>query len=294
MKFIPASVTRKVARALLHTQKHSPTLMFGAGIVGVVATTVLASKATLRIDEILEDTNTKVERMAEVKETNSEYTDKDYLSDRVTVYTHSALKLGRLYAPAIIVGTTSIALLTGSHIVLQRRNTGLMVAYAGLEKAYDEYRQRVIKDIGEEQELKYRYPTKSDSNKANKLGVVPDPQAGMSMYAKFFDEFNQNWERNPEYNMLFIRCQQNWANEKLIAQGHLFLNEVYDHLGIERTQAGAIVGWVMGTEGGDCYVDFGLYDDRPSSRSFVNGDSNSILLDFNVDGPIYHLIGRKS
>ena len=60
-------------------------------------------------------------------------------------------------------------------------------------------------------------------------------------------------------------------------------------LGIPRSQAGAVVGWVLGE--GDDYIDFGMFDgNNMATRDFVNGYERSILLDFNVDGVIYDLI----
>jgi hypothetical protein len=87
---------------------------------------------------------------------------------------------------------------------------------------------------------------------------------------------------------MFIRSQQNYANDLLNARGHVFLNEVYDMLGIERTSAGAVVGWVRGN--GDNEIDFGVLNDLHSGQRFINGDERSVLLDFNVDGVVYDLI----
>ena len=94
-------------------------------------------------------------------------------------------------------------------------------------------------------------------------------------------------------NLVFLKQQQNWANELLKTRGHLFLNEVYDMLGIERSKAGQVVGWVYDETNPDCdnYVDFGIYDIyNERKRAFVNGWERSILLDFNVDGDIYSLL----
>ena len=71
--------------------------------------------------------------------------------------------------------------------------------------------------------------------------------------------------------------------------------DVYDMLGIPRTKAGQIVGWLYRPEDpnykGDNHVDFGIYDyTKEINRDFVNGYERTILLDFNVDGPIYDLI----
>jgi hypothetical protein len=113
-----------------------------------------------------------------------------------------------------------------------------------------------------------------------------------SMYARFFDEYSGTWSKDPEYNYIFLRCQQQWANDMLKARGHLFLNEVYDALGLQRTKAGSVVGWII-SENGDNYVDFGVFDDTQNARDFVNGRQGSILLDFNVDGVIYDRIDNR-
>ena len=113
-----------------------------------------------------------------------------------------------------------------------------------------------------------------------------------SEYARFYDCGNEGWTKDPEYNLMFLRQQQNYANEKLKVNGHLFLNEVYDMLGIPRSKAGQVVGWIYDEKNpnGDNFVDFGIYDNKDGNRRFVNGYEATILLDFNVDGVIYDLI----
>jgi hypothetical protein len=76
----------------------------------------------------------------------------------------------------------------------------------------------------------------------------------------------------------------------LKARGHLFLNEVYDSLGMPRSEAGAVVGWIMGA--GDDYVNFGvLIDNDMCIVDFFYAD-DEILLDFNVDGVIFDKIEK--
>ena len=108
-----------------------------------------------------------------------------------------------------------------------------------------------------------------------------------SQYARFFDDSNLNWHKNAEYNLMFLLQVQNYANEKLKAQGYLFLNDVYEMIGIPRSAAGQVVGWIYkeNNTDGDNYVDFGIYKTEKNAK-FVNGFENSILLDFNVDGVI--------
>lgn len=110
-----------------------------------------------------------------------------------------------------------------------------------------------------------------------------------SDYARFFDELCPGWTKDAEYNLNFLRIQQQYANEILKTKGHIFLNEVYDLIGIPHTKAGQVVGWVYDKDNpiGDNFVDFGLYNlETEQNVEFVNGRKRTILLDFNVDGNI--------
>jgi hypothetical protein len=115
-----------------------------------------------------------------------------------------------------------------------------------------------------------------------------------SIYARFFDPTSPSWSKEPEYNLIFLKCQQNYANDLLKSRGHVFLNEVYDMLGMERSKAGAVVGWLLSKNGDtDNFVNFGVFDGREQvARDFVNGREGAILLDFSVDGVIYDGIER--
>jgi hypothetical protein len=297
LKGISNVFTSKAGRQVLLAEKHSPTILFGAGIIGVVVTVVLASKATLKLEEVLEETQAKVKDAQALNRMQREdYSDRDYRQDVAYIHIRSALHISKLYGPAFVAGVISVGCLAGSHQILSRRNAGLMAAYAAVEKGFAQYRDRVLAEVGPDKEREFRYGKETreiveETDHGPEVTTVTqaDPNAH-SVYAKFFDQFSSSWEREAEYNRIFLQCQQNYANDKLRARGHLFLNEVYDMLGIERTKAGAVVGWVMSKDG-DNYVDFGLFNaDNPRARDFVNGREGAILLDFNVDGVIYDKI----
>lgn len=298
LKSIQTAVTSKVGRQVLVAQKHSPTILFAAGVVGVVATTVLAARATLKLEEVLDETQNDLDKANKASVLHpDEYSENDHKKDVVLIYARTAGKMTRLYGPAALVGMASIGCLTGAHLVLNRRNVALTAAYAALDKGFREYRRRVVEEFGEDKDRDLRFGLTSKDILDDECEGEPEKKTvkvidgkNVSIYARFFDENSSSWNKMPHYNQAFIRCQQSYANDLLNARGHVFLNEIYDMLGLERSKEGAVVGWVKDGHG-DGYIDFGVFrGDTYMGQLFVNGDERSILLDFNVDGVIYDLI----
>lgn len=303
-------VSRKMYRIGFKVQKHSPEILMGAGIVGAVTSAVMACKATLKLDDVLAESKETVDKIHEVSENpdmiaeGKEYTEDDMKKDLTIVYAKAGLKVAKLYVPAIVLGGVSIAAIVSGHQILRKRNIALAAAYTAIDKGFKEYRGRVIDKFGEEldKELKYGIKAKEveetvvDENgkekKVKKTVETVGPNTG-SPYAKFFDESCRGWTKDPEYNLMMVRDVQDYANRLLKIKGHLFLNEVYDLLGIKRTSAGQVVGWIYDENNpiGDNYIDFGIYDlHDEAKRNFVNGYERTILLDFNVDGDILNMI----
>lgn len=305
------SVSRSLHKAGFQLKKHSPEILIVTGVVGAVASTVMACKATLKVNDVLDKAKQDINNIHDVAadveagiRPATVYTPEDKKRDLTIVYTKTGIELVKLYAPAVAVGALSIVSLVSSHRILKKRNVALAAAYATVDKGFKEYRGRVIERFGKEldRELKYNIRSKEIEEKiidengeektVTKTVEVADPNLN-SDYARFFDESCPGWEKDPEFNLTFLKMQQSYANEKLKCQGHLFLNEVYDMLGIPRTRAGNIVGWIYDEKNpiGDNYVDFGIYDlYSERKRAFVNGYERSILLDFNVDGDIWSLM----
>lgn len=303
------NLTRTFHRAGLKLQKHSPEILIVAGCVGMVASTILACKATTKVKPVLDDAKNDISKIHETAEKKTlgdgtPYTDKDYKKDLTIRYTKTGLELAKLYGPAVIVGGLSLTSILTSHKIIRTRNAALAAAYTAVDTSFKEYRSRVIERFGKDldRELKYNIKTKEieeivvdengEQTVEKKTIQVADIAKG-SMYARFFDETCTAWVKNAEYNKLFLLQTQNYANDKLREQGHLFLNEVHDMLGMTRTQYGNIVGWVYDEANpiGDNYVDFGIFDiHNETKRHFVNGFERSILLDFNVDGNVLDLL----
>lgn len=292
---IKNKVTSTMGRQVLVTKKHSPTLLFAVGVAGVVTTVVLASRATLKMEEVLaEAEKNKVEIGDALALETDEYNENDATQDHAVNRVQTAVKIVRLYAPAVAVGVVSVACLTGSHYILTKRNIALTAAYAGVDKAFKEYRSRVIDELGQEKDDEFRYGTvekqvtvQTDDGPKTKTIRVADKKGDIYTFL-FAEETSKNWQRQASYNSMFLNSQQNYMNDLLTARGHVFLNEVLDALGLERTKAGAITGWVKGN--GDSFVDFGIMRDLARAKEFIDGDENAIWLEFNVDGPIYDKI----
>ncbi len=289
-------------------KKHSPAILTTAGIVGTVASAVLACKETLKINEILDEkrrTQAAIHTCLEDEEFASDYSEEDGKKDLTKLYVQTGVKIVKLYAPSVILGSVSIASIVMGHKILKKRNVALAAAYTVVDKGFKDYRKNVVDRFGEniDKELRYNIKAKEietttkDKNGKDKKGKevvyeIENPLEGISEFAKFFDCGSDQHRKDPEYNLMFLRRQQDYANDVLRTRGHLFLNEVYDMLDIPRTKAGQVVGWIYDkdNENGDNYVDFGIYDPREANRRFIDGYEYNILLDFNVDGVIYDKI----
>lgn len=280
MKLIP-TLNGALGRTQLQLQKHGPAIGFYGGLAGISVATVLACRATVRIQPALQTLHTDLTAVSELLEV-SQPSRRESARELSYVYGKFAREAVAKYAPSILIASVSVAAMTGSHTTLVRRNVALTGAYRAMKEAYDAYRKKISEELGEdaEERLHYGGPVKTTK------GDTTEPHAGYSTYARFFDEYSRNWQKEPGYNKIFLASNQQYVNDLLHSRGHVFLNEVYDALGIPRSSEGALVGWVK--DHGDNFVDFGLT--RETSIRFMQGWENSVLLDFNVDGVIYDLI----
>ncbi len=286
--------------------KHSPEILAGVGVVGVVGSLVLACKATTKLSDVLEESKEQLDKIKEVAADpayEEKYSQDDAKKDTTITYVQTAMKVTKLYAPSVILCASSLGCLLASNNILKKRNAALSAAYMTVDKSFKEYRKRVADRFGEEVEKEIRYNIKAeeitkvdeDGNEVTETVKVmdgTDDPNSYSDYARFFDESCAAWQNDAEYNLTFLKAQQQYANDLLKAKGRLFLNEVYRMLGIDETKAGQVVGWVYNPDNptGDNFVDFGIYNmQRERVRAFVNGYEPNILLDFNVDGVIWDL-----
>lgn len=312
-------LTGTLSKASFKIQKHSPEILMACGVVGAVATVVIACKATLKVDSVLDETKGKMDKIHESKEKGSteagvDYSEEDAKKDTAIVYTQTGLKLVKLYAPSVTIGVISLASILASNNILRKRNVAITAAYAAIDRSFKDYRNRVIERFGKDIDRELRYNLKKEEvteetidektgekKEVKKTKFVMN-SSDISDYARFFEQYtldesgnyipNPNWDPNNEYNIMFLKAQERYANDLLKTKKRLFLNEVYKMLDLPPTKAGQVVGWVYDPDHpvGDNYVDFGLYANSMNYTNFVYGKEDAILLDFNVDGNIWDLM----
>lgn len=308
---LPAVTNLSKGRIGLHLQKNSPEIFLALGITGAVGAAVWACKATLNAQYYFMEHQVTLASIDRIKEEKSEeYTNEQYQKDRTMAIVRFILNIAKLYGPSVALGTISIAMLVGSNRVLNKRNAGLMSAYALVDKAYSSYRTRVKEELGEDVDeyLRWKKPHEDglkvvDAKKkaasfnfdntetADLPGETHDDLMGMpSQYAMIIDDHNSQWRDDPIQLQYFLESQQRYANDRLKLRGHFFLHEAYDMLGIPRTQASAIVGWLDDGDG-DNFIDFDILNPHNTTDGVnLNGYNETFVVDFNVDGVIYDKI----
>ncbi len=310
------SVSATFNKVGFQMKKRSPEILIVAGVIGTVASAVMACKATTKVGSIVEKTKDDVDSIHEAVEKGAtamgeDYTVDDSKKDLTIVYAQTGVKLAKLYAPSVILGALSIMSIVASNNILRKRNVALAAAYTTVDQAFKDYRGRVVERFGEnvDRELKYNVKAKKVEE------IEKDPETGkekkvkkqqsvvnksdVSGYARMFEQYttdedgyavlNRNWENNNDFNLMFLRAQERYANDLLIAKKRVFLNDVYEMLGFPRTKAGQVVGWVYDPNNDtiDNYIDFGIHDEELIYSDTEDGGAASILLDFNVDGNVW-------
>ena len=301
---IPGFIMKNASRGGLILRKHAPTILIAVGIVGVPVAIVLACRATLTLDAILDESKKEVERIKDARDDKTllSYTENDAKKDLIITYAKTSGTLAKAYAPAAIVTVISVSCLLGSHVILKKRNLAIMAAYKVVDESFKNYRAKVIEEYGSDKDRDYRLGVKQgkviiteiDAAGKESTDVIDITTVTPSEYSRVFDETNPQHTGSADYDKKFLILQERYANQLLQSKGHLFLNQVYENLGFEPTPAGQMVGWVTGEFKQDGRVSFGMYDfageNGDARRDFINMKPGSTFLDFNVDGVIYDLL----
>ena len=324
---IVAKASVAAGRTGLKLKAASPEIMLAGGIIAGVGAVVAAcvatkkaveektvSKAQDELDDIQKKADGAIKQLDEgdfsglVGYDNVDDCKKDINKNRklasLRVYRHLIFELAKKYGLAAFLLILSVALILGSHGVLKKRYISSTLAYTALDEAFKDYRRRVQDGIGEEKEKHLFLGTEESGETTvyDENGVAQTTKDNVKTRAKKnspyeFDWNAQtapgNWEGNSDYNLMFLRGIQNYANDLLNSRGHVFLNEVLDGIGLQRTEEGQVLGWCLGL--GDDFVDFGIdeyYSDEYSDAA-QDGYLKNIHLNFNCDGNILAYAFKK-
>jgi len=299
---IATTATRVLYKGVGKVRRFSPQILMGVGIAGVVTAGVLACRATLKFNDVVEDSNKDISFVKDKRSRDEYETESEFNKDLTRAYAKRAVKVTKLYTPALSVFAVSLGCVLGSHGIMNQRNVAMAAAVKAGESAFGEYRKRVAEEFGEEKEKQLRFglvekevPEFNESGEQIGTKKVLDVQSngGKSGYARVFDEHNEMWSKVPGQNQLTLSNQQNWLNDRLNARGYVFLNDVYKCLGFPATPEGQVVGWLRRDheDSKDGEIDFGLMEiEEQGKRDFINGFERSCWLDFNVDGVIFDKI----
>lgn len=299
--------SRSLHKVSFKLKKHSPEILAVVGVAGTVTSAVMACKATLKVNDIVDEAKETIDTIHDAVENHrhtsdgEEYTQEVAKKDLSIVYVQTGWKFVKLYGPALALGVASIGCMVGSNHILRKRNVALAAAFKAVDTSFKEYRGRLIDKFGKELDRELRFGIKAEEveetvvdengkeTTVTKTVEVADPNVTHSIYSIPWYEGNAGYTKNAELNKVFLIQQQNYANDKLKLNGILTLNEVYDMLGANRTKYGQIAGWVYTEDcsAGDNFVDFGIFDpNNPGACDFLIGNERAIILDFNCIGNV--------
>lgn len=301
-----------MAKSIGYTfKKYSPEILLGVGIIGVGVSTVLACKATLKVEGILDTYEEAMDKIEEATELNElgqiTYYTEDAKKDRITVKAQTAVQFVKVYGPSVTLMGASIGCILGAYKIMSKRQVALMAAYKVMEEAFSSYRGRVVNELGEIKDAHFMYGTNTiaeeetitdENGKKKKITKEREeliPGAKLSGFARLFEEEKPDqhgawigstqWSPIHEYNLSFLEGKEKYFNDKLVVKGFVTVNEVYEELGFPPTEAGMICGWRYKSDRGDGYISF---RPRGIDGNWIMGmDGDSVVMDFNIDGVIF-------
>lgn len=324
MKFltnIGENASRLISKAKFKVKKISPELLIIGGVGCVIGATVMACKATKKAEDIMDQVDNDVEA---IREKAIEVTGKDENGNDITgvvltkedkhdILMTKAYGLGnlvRVYAPAVALGTAGIAMIFTSHGIMKKRNGALLASYNALDAAFRSYRERVLaEEDGKERDRRYLTGERAriesgpvelaegeldelmnpdEIAEVNRQAMREAHGAALGPYTFIFDQFTSSfWSSYALNNLNRIRQVEQWANSQLRLNGHVFLNDVLDELGMDKVPWGQLVGWIRGSADGDAMIEFLAEEQEASINCDIGTACRPIYLDFNCEGLIW-------
>ena len=188
-------VSRRIGMTGFKLKAASPELLVGIGIAGVIVSTALACKATLKAETVMNEAKETLNKIEECKETvdTEKYSEADYKKDIRLVYLQTCVKMAKIYAPAAVIGVMSITCILAGHDILKKRNIAMNAAYSAAAKSFSDYRERVREELGEEFVVTkgldgclFVFPNQAWQEFEEKLRALPLTNKSARQFSRFF------------------------------------------------------------------------------------------------------------
>ena len=244
---------KEIAKSFLSLKtaikKHSPEILTGIGIAGMITTTVMAVRATpkalILIEERKEEIGAeKLEAMDMVKTTWA------------------------CYIPAAITGTLSVACLIGASSVNARRNAALATAYTLSESALKDYQGKVIEMFGEKKNEAVKDAVAKDKVEKNPVVTreVIITEKGNTLC---YDAISGRYFKSDIEKIKKAECE---LNRQMLDDMYVSLNDFYYEIGLDSVKLGDELGW---------NVDSG-YIDLSFSSQLASDGTPCLIIDYSV------------
>ena len=279
-----ANSLKKAARITkFKLKKHAPTIMIAAAAVGTVAGTVMACKATLKLEDTLDDIKNNVE---DVK-ADETLTEKERKNELTKTYIRGGMAMAKLYGPAVLLIGSSIGLNVGSHVIMKKRYGMAVAAATAIKANFDDYKNYIREKYGEEADFNAEHhitETKTTEgkgkNKKESITLEIDPAELEHRIPFYFDQTCLEHSLDGDYDIMMIKQRQAEANIMLRRDGFVTYNKIRDMFGKAKTKWGDLVGWVYDPElngtGDVGYIDFRINDyiENPKIKNYLNQDNS--------------------
>lgn len=259
------AVSKGIKRIAKNLSVHSPAVLTGIGIAGMVGTVVLAVKSTPAALSLIDEAQYTHDRALE-----SDGYNYDPIYPELSLL-QKAKACWKCYVPAFAIGCASIACLIGANTVNSKRNAALAAAYEITRSQFHDYRESVVDEIGEKKERVAKEKAVEKSVKENppkENTIIVTGQGEALCYDRVIGRY---FESSPDK----IRHAVNIINQRMIGGTEMYisLNELYDELNLPHVSIGDDLGWNLNT--GTVEVDF--------SAHLAEGERPCVAIDYAVE-----------
>lgn len=264
-----SKLTNAVKNLSLAAKKHSPEILTGIGIAGMLTTTIMAVRATPKALMLIEEEKRRQNREL-YENAKSDYA-KEYLADhqieRLTA--KEVIKVTwRCYIPVFSIGMLSTMCLVGASSANLKRNTALATAYALSESALKEYQGKVVEELGEKKEHAIRDAIAKDriEKQPVKNSEVIITEKGNTLC---YDVISGRYFKS---DIDKLKKAENDLNRQMRDENYISLNEFYYEIGLDGIKIGDDLGW---------NIDRG-YIDLDFSSLLTEDGTPCIVVDYNL------------